>query len=430
MSPHGQGSETVFAQIVADMLGVDYDDVEVLHGDTATTPFGMDTYGSRGVAVGGVALHTATEKVIAKARTLAAHELECAEEDLEFADGTFTIKGTGRGVGIKSLAFSSWTAHNLPDGMEPGLQASHLYDPPNFSWPNGAHCCVVEVDQDTGLVEIVRYVAVDDCGVQLNPMLVEGQVHGGVAQGIAEALYEEAIYDERRQPHDRDDDELPGPRSARATAFEVHDRCTPSPTNPMGVKGIGEAGTIAAPPAVINAVVDALAHLGVRNVERPATPGAGMASDRGCEGGEGMIPASFDYEVAESVEHALELLGSADDPKLLAGGHSLLPLMRLRLARPATLIDLGRIDGLGRASPTAATHLAIGALMRHHVLEHDALVRRALPATRPRCIDGRRRQVRHRGTIGGSLVARRPGRRPACRRAHARRADRRARPGW
>ncbi len=272
VSPHGQGSETVFAQIVADMLGVDYDDVEVLHGDTATTPFGMDTYGSRGVAVGGVALHTATEKVIAKARTLAAHELECAEEDLEFADGTFTIKGTGRGVGIKALAFSSWTAHNLPDGMEPGLQASHLYDPPNFSWPNGAHCCVVEVDQDTGLVEIVRYVAVDDCGVQLNPMLVQGQVHGGAAQGIAEALYEEALYDEdgNLTTGTMTNYLVPGP--PELPSFEVHDTVTPSPTNPMGVKGIGEAGTIAAPPAVINAVVDALAHLGVRNVGRPATP--------------------------------------------------------------------------------------------------------------------------------------------------------------
>jgi carbon-monoxide dehydrogenase large subunit len=272
VSPHGQGSATVFAQIVADMLGVDYDDVDVLHGDTATTPFGMDTYGSRGVAVGGVALHQATEKVIAKARTLAAHELECSEDDLEFGNGEFTIKGTGRGVGIKSLAFTAWTAHDLPDGMEPGLQASHLYDPPNFSWPNGAHCCVVEVDQDTGLVEIARYIAVDDCGVQLNPMLVQGQVHGGAAQGIAEALYEEAIYDAEGNLSTGTMTNYLVPGPPELPTFEVHDRCTPSPTNAMGVKGIGEAGTIAAPPAVINAVVDALAHLGVRSIGRPATP--------------------------------------------------------------------------------------------------------------------------------------------------------------
>ena len=272
VSPHGQGSATVFAQIVADQLGVDYDDVEVLHGDTATAPFGMDTYGSRGVAVGGVALHAAGEKLIAKARALAAHELECAEEDLEFAGGNFTVKGTDRAVGIKSLAFTAWTAPNLPDGMEPGLQSTHMYDPPNFSWPNGAHCCVVEVDTETGSVEIVRYLAVDDCGVQLNPMLVQGQVHGGVAQGIAEALFEEAIYDDEGNlaTGTMTNYLVPGP--PELPAFEVHDTVTPSPTNAMGVKGIGEAGTIAAPPAVINAIVDALAHLGVRNVERPATP--------------------------------------------------------------------------------------------------------------------------------------------------------------
>ena len=271
VSPHGQGSVTVFAQVVADQLGVAYEDVEVLHGDTQVTPLGMDTYGSRGVAVGGVALYKAGEKLIAKARALAAHELECAEEDLEFEDGNFTVKGTDRAANIKALGFSSWTAHNLPDGMEPGLTGSALYDPPNFSWPNGAHCCVVEVDQDTGAVEILRYIAVDDCGVQLNPMLVQGQVHGGVAQGIAEALFEEALYDEEGNltTGTMTNYAIPGP--PELPSFEAHSTVTPSPTNAMGVKGVGEAGTIAAPPAVINAVVDALAHLGVRNVSRPAT---------------------------------------------------------------------------------------------------------------------------------------------------------------
>ena len=272
VSPHGQGSATVLSQIVADQLGVDYDDVEVVHGDTQVSPLGMDTYGSRGVAVGGVAAQRAAEKIIAKARTLAAHELECAEEDLAFEGGTFTVKGTDRSADIKALGFSSWTAHNLPDGMEPGLRATELYDPPNFSWPNGAHCCVVEVDLDTGSVDIQRYLAVDDCGVQLNPMLVQGQVHGGVAQGIAEALFEEARYDEDGNllTGTMTSYMIPGP--PELPPFEVHDTVTPSPTNAIGVKGIGEAGTIAAPPAVINAVIDALAHLGVRNVERPATP--------------------------------------------------------------------------------------------------------------------------------------------------------------
>jgi aerobic carbon-monoxide dehydrogenase large subunit len=272
VSPHGQGEVTTFAQIVADQLGVDFEDVEVLHGDTQISPLGLDTYGSRGLAVGGVALYGAGEKIIAKARTLAAHELEVAEEDLEYANGDFTVKGTDKSANIKALAFNAWTAHNLPDGFEPGLTANHLYDPPNFSWPNGAHACVVEVDTETGAVNLLRYVAVDDCGVRINPNIVEGQVHGGVAQGIAEALFEEARYDEEGNlvTGSMTNYMVPGP--PELPSFELDHTVTPSPTNKLGVKGVGEAGTIAAPPAVINAIVDALAPLGVRNVERPATP--------------------------------------------------------------------------------------------------------------------------------------------------------------
>jgi carbon-monoxide dehydrogenase large subunit len=272
VSPHGQGEVTTFAQIVADQLGVDFEDVEVLHGDTQVVPLGLDTYGSRGLAVGGVALYKAGEKIIDKARTLAAHELECAEEDLEFADGDFTVKGTDRSANIKALGFTAWSAHNLPEGMEPGLTATHLYDPPNFSWPNGAHACVVEVDTETGSIDLLRYIAVDDCGVRINPMVVEGQVHGGVAQGIAEALFEEARYDEEGNLLHGSMTNYMVPGAPELPSFELDGTVTPSPTNPMGVKGVGEAGTIAAPPAVINAVVDALAPLGVTNVERPATP--------------------------------------------------------------------------------------------------------------------------------------------------------------
>jgi carbon-monoxide dehydrogenase large subunit len=272
VTPHGQGHVTTFSQIVADQLGVDFDDVEVLHGDTQVVPLGMDTYGSRSLSVGGVAVHYAGEKIIAKARTLAAHQLECAEDDLEFAGGNFTVKGTDRSANIKALAFGAWTAHDLPDGMEPGLTATHLYDPPNFSWPNGAHACVVEVDTETGSVEIVRYVAVDDCGVVINPLVVEGQVHGGVAQGIAEALFEEARYDEEGNLLHGTMTTYMVPGPPELPNFELHRTETPSPTNPLGVKGIGEAGTIASPPAVINAIVDALAPLGVTNVGRPATP--------------------------------------------------------------------------------------------------------------------------------------------------------------
>ena len=272
VSPHGQGNVTTMAQIVADQLGVPFENVEVLHGDSHVVPLGMDTYGSRGLAVGGVALYKAGEKIIAKARRLAAHQLECAEEDLEFAGGDFTVKGTDKSANIAALGFAAWSAHDLPDGMEPGLTATQLYDPPNFSWPSGAHACVVEVDTETGAVEILRYIGVDDCGVRINPNIVEGQVHGGVAQGIAEALYEEAKYDAEGNllTGSMTNYLIPGP--PELPSFELDFTVTPSPTNELGVKGIGEAGTIAAPPAVINAIVDALSHLGVTNVERPATP--------------------------------------------------------------------------------------------------------------------------------------------------------------
>jgi carbon-monoxide dehydrogenase large subunit len=271
-SPHGQGHVTTFSQMVADQLGVDYHDVEVIHGDTHLVPLGLDTYGSRSLAVGGIAAYHAGEKIIAKARKLAAYQLECAEEDLDFEGGNFTVRGTDRSANIKALAFAAWSAHDLPEGFEPGLTATHIYDPPNFSWPHGAHACVVEVDTETGSVDILRYIAVDDCGVVINPLVVEGQVHGGVAQGIAEALFEEAAYDEEGNlvTGTMTNYMIPGP--PELPSFELDRTVTPSPTNPLGVKGVGEAGTIAAPPAVINAIVDALSPLGVTDVERPATP--------------------------------------------------------------------------------------------------------------------------------------------------------------
>ena len=272
VTPHGQGHVTTFSQIVAEQLGVEVEDVEVLHGDTQVVPLGMDTYGSRSLAVGGVAVHRAGEKIITKARTLAAHQLECAEEDLDWTPGTFTVKGTDKSLDIKSLGFAAWTAHNLPDGMEPGLTATDLYDPPNFSWPAGAHACVVEVDTETGAVEIVDYVAVDDVGTIINPLIVDGMIHGGVAQGIAEALYEEAVFDDEGNlvTGNMTSYLIPGP--PELPSMRLANTVTPSPTNPLGAKGCGEAGTIASPPAVINAIVDALAPLGVSDVERPATP--------------------------------------------------------------------------------------------------------------------------------------------------------------
>ncbi|MFO7572731.1 MAG: molybdopterin cofactor-binding domain-containing protein [Gaiellaceae bacterium] len=271
-SPHGQGHETSWAQIVASQLGVDVDDVEVLHGDTAVSQQGMDTYGSRSLAVGGVALWHAGEKVIAKARSIVAHQFEVAEDDLELADGTFTVKGSpDRTMGIKEVAFAAHSAHNLPDGMEPGLEETAVFDPPNFSWPGGAHAAVVEVDTETGDTRLVRYVAVDDVGQAVNPMIVDGQIHGGVTQGIAAALYEEGVYDDDGNLLTTTMTTYLVPSAAELPSYET-DRTETRADNPLGAKGVGETGTIASAPAVINAVVDALSHLGVTDVPLPATP--------------------------------------------------------------------------------------------------------------------------------------------------------------
>jgi carbon-monoxide dehydrogenase large subunit len=271
-SPHGQGHVTTFSQIVADQLGVPIENVEVLHGDTTVIPLGMDTYGSRSLAVGGVALYHATEKVKAKARRIVAHQLEVAEDDLEEEGGRFTVRGTDKSMTVTDTALAAWTAHNLPDGVEPGLEDTAVYDPPNFSWPAGCHIAVVEVDTETGAVDLTRYVAVDDVGTVINPMIVDGQVHGGIAQGVAQALYEEAVYDEEGNLVTGSMTNYLVPSAVELPNFELERTENPSPTNPMGVKGVGETGTIASPAAVMNAVVDALAPFGVSDIEMPANP--------------------------------------------------------------------------------------------------------------------------------------------------------------
>ena len=285
-SPHGQGHVTTWAQIAADALGVSPDDIEVLHGDTSVAPLGMDTYGSRSVSVGATALYYALEKIKEKARTLAAHELEVAEDDLDFESGSFSVKGApDKARTISELAVSAWHAHNLPAGFEPNLEATAVWDPPNFTWPAGTHICAAEVDTETGQVEIVKYVAVDDCGTVINPMIVEGQVHGGVAQGIAEALYEEAIYDDQGNLMTSSMTQYLIPAATEMPTFTLGSTVTPSTTNPLGVKGIGEAGTIASPPAVLNAVIDAVSHLGVTHIEKPASPERVWRAIAGAKGG-------------------------------------------------------------------------------------------------------------------------------------------------
>lgn len=286
VTPHGQGHETSWSQITADALGVDFDDVVVLHSDTQVAPLGMDTYGSRSLSVGGVALHFACERVIAKAKKLAAHTLEVATDDLEFSEGKFSVKGVpDKAQTIQEVAFGAWSAHDLPDGIEPGLSESYVYDPPNFSFPFGTHICIVEVDTETGKCEITRYIAVDDCGNIINPMIVDGQIHGGIAQGAAQALYEEAVFDSAGNLLTSSMMNYLVPSAAEFPSFELGRNVTPNPTNPMGVKGIGEAGTIAATPAVVNAVIDALSHLGVEHLDMPASPETVWKTIQAAQGG-------------------------------------------------------------------------------------------------------------------------------------------------
>ncbi|MBW4718950.1 xanthine dehydrogenase family protein molybdopterin-binding subunit [Saccharothrix obliqua] len=271
-SPHGQGHVTAWSQIVADRLGVPFEDVEVLHGDTRVAHRGMDSYGSRSLAVGGTAVVLAADKVLAKARTVAAHLMECSPDDVEFTAGTFAVRGTATSMSLGEVVVAAHVAHNLPDGVEPGLDAEATFDPDNFSYPHGTHLCAVEVDTETGRVVIRSYVCVDDVGKVVNPMIVEGQVHGGLAQGIAQALFEEAVHDEGGTLTTATLADYLLPSAVDLPWFTTDRTETPADTNPLGVKGVGEAGTIASTPAVVNAVVDALRHLGVRDVEMPCTP--------------------------------------------------------------------------------------------------------------------------------------------------------------
>jgi carbon-monoxide dehydrogenase large subunit len=272
-SPHGQGEETTFAQIISDELGLPVEDIEVVHGDTDNTPMGWGTYGSRTTAVGGAAVVLSARKIKEKAKIIAAHLLEAAEADIEYADGKFFVRGSpDRSKTIQDIALMANVAWNMPKGMEPGLEATTFYDPPNFAFPFGTHVAVVMVDPDNGTIQLQRYVAVDDCGPQINPVIVEGQVHGGVVQGAGQALWEGAVYDENGQLLTGSMMDYALPRAHMVPDVEVLSTVTPSPHNPLGVKGIGETGTIASTVTIYNAVIDALTPLGVTRLEMPLTP--------------------------------------------------------------------------------------------------------------------------------------------------------------
>ncbi len=272
-SPHGQGQETTFAQIIADRLGVDPANVEIMHGDTGTGPHGLGTYGSRTTAVGGEAIVRATNKVADKAKRIVAHMLEAAPEDIEVEDGKFSVKGSpGKGMTMAEIAGAAFIPDNLPEDMEPGLEETAFYDPSNFVFPFGAHAAIVEVDPETGRVDVRRYVAVDDCGPAINPTIIDGQVHGGVVHSIGQALYEQVHYDEAGQLVTGTFVDYCLPSAADVPSIETDRTETPSPVNQLGVKGIGEAGTIASTAAITNAVIDALRPEGITFINMPLTP--------------------------------------------------------------------------------------------------------------------------------------------------------------
>jgi carbon-monoxide dehydrogenase large subunit len=271
-SAHGQGHETAWSQIVADQLGVPFEDIRVLHGDTQVSPKGMDTYGSRSLAVGGMAVVGACDKVIEKGKLVAAHMMEASANDIEFAAGRFQVRGDPEhGRSIQEVALTTFAAHDLPEGFEPSLDSDYTYDPENFSFPHGTHLCAVEVDTETGMVTIRKYVAVDDIGKVVNPLIVDGQVHGGIAQGIGQALYEEAVYDDAGNLLTTTLADYLVPSAADLPSY-VTDRTESPAANRLGVKGVGEAGTIASTPAVVNAIVDALRPFGIKDVTMPCSP--------------------------------------------------------------------------------------------------------------------------------------------------------------
>src|SRR5690242_16911776 len=316
-SAHGQGHETAWSQIVADQLGVPFEDIEVLHGDTSVSPRGLDTYGSRSLVVGGAAAVNAAQKVVAKARRVAAHLLEANEDDLQFEGGSFAVRGTpGTSLSIQEIALATFAAHNWPEGMEPSIDAEATFDPENFSFPHGTHICAMEVDTETGRVKIRKYACVDDVGTIVNPLIVEGQIHGGLAQGIAQALYEEAVYDGDGNLTTGTFVDYLVPSAADLPHFDSGNTVHAAPGNPIGAKGVGEAGCIASTPAVVNSVIDAVRHLGVSDIRMPLTPErVWRAVQHGGDGGDRATAGTNAYGGAQT-----ETTAGVSTPESSLGG--------------------------------------------------------------------------------------------------------------
>jgi carbon-monoxide dehydrogenase large subunit len=273
ISPHGQSQETTFAQIVADEFGIPMDDIVIIHGDTARIPNGIGTFGSRGTAVGGTAMYLAVQDLKQKMSRIAAHLMKSSTPDeIVFENGKLTLRGTGNALDFSAVVLAAYAARKLPPNTEPGLEVTRFFEPSNFTFPFGTHICVVEIDSDTGEPRLTKYVAVDDCGNVINPLVVDGQVHGGIAQGVGQALYEEVVYDENGQLLTGSLMDYALPRAHDLPNLELGRTVTPSPVNPLGVKGVGEAGTIGSTPAVVNAVVDALSEFGITHLDMPLRP--------------------------------------------------------------------------------------------------------------------------------------------------------------
>ena len=399
-SPHGQGLETSFAQIVADKLGVDPQAVDVMHGDTSQGPWGLDTYGSRSLAVGGEAIARASDKVVEKVRAIVAHKLEAAPEDIELNDGTFSVKGSpGSGLTLAEVSGMAYIPEdNLPAGMEPGLEETSFYDPENFVFPFGAHAAVVEIDPETGKVDLVRYVAVDDCGPAINPMLIDGQVHGGITHAVGQALFEQVVLRRERPARDRLVRLLRAPERRRAA--ELRDRPDGDPVAGQLARGQGRrrGGHDRRQRRRHERRHRRPAPARRRVHEHAAHPDAGVGDAPGEGRCPRMIPAEFDYVAPESLDAALAALrDGGEDAKLLAGGHSLVPLMKLRLAAPTLLVDLRRVPGLSGIRRNGA--VSLGAMTPHHDVAVGELGLASMAAAT--IAD---QQVRNRGTVGGSLA--------------------------
>ena len=404
---HGQGHETTFAQVVADRLGIGIDDVDVVHGDTGRIPFGMGTYGSRSLSVGGTAIVKALDKVIAKGKK-DRRAPAGGGRDRHRVQGRQVHGGRHRPqqVPFAEIALAAYVPHNYPlDKLEPGLDETAFYDPTNFTFPAGTHICEVEIDPDTGSTRIVNFAACDDFGNIINPMIVEGQVHGGVAQGIGQALLEGCVYDkESGQLLTGSYMDYAMPRADDLPSFKVATKVTPCTHNPLGAKGCGEAGAIGAPAAMMNAVHDALSAVGVKRIDMPASPHrvwqAIQIRQTVCSRRIHMY--SFELKKADSVANAAALLAQSGG-KPLAGGQSLVAAMKMRLAQPSALVDLSGIAEL-KGIRKEGDNLVIGAMTRHAEVAASKVVKDAIPALAALAEGIGDRQVRNRGTIGGSLA--------------------------